>query len=87
MVFSSLFGKRPAEPESPETPAPEPKRSVFDRMRQAVTRTRESLSESISSVVALTREIDQASLDDLEPRLLAADIGSTTTAIIMENLR
>jgi fused signal recognition particle receptor len=88
MVFSSLFGKRPAEPESPEPPAPEqPKLSLFDRMRQAVTRTRESLSDSISSVVALTREIDQASLDELEPRLLAADIGSATTAIIMENLR
>jgi len=89
MVFSSLFGKRPAEPEQPESTAPEPeqKRGLFDRMRQAVTRTRESLSESISSVVALTREVDQASLDSLEPRLLAADIGSATTAIIMENLR
>ncbi|MBS1822386.1 MAG: signal recognition particle-docking protein FtsY [Acidobacteria bacterium] len=89
MVFSSLFGKRPAEPEQPESAASEPeqKRGFFDRMRQAVTRTRESLSESISSVIALTREVDQASLDALEPRLLAADIGSATTAIIMENLR
>lgn len=88
MVFSSLFGKRPAEPESPEKPSAEqPKLSLFDRMKQAVTRTRESLSESLSSVVALTREIDQASLDELEPRLLAADIGSATTAIVMENLR
>jgi fused signal recognition particle receptor len=56
-------------------------------MKQAVTRTRETLSDSISSVIALTREVDQASLDQLEPRLLAADIGSATTAIIMENLR
>ncbi|QNI36336.1 signal recognition particle-docking protein FtsY [Edaphobacter albus] len=89
MVFSSLFGKRPSEPEQPESPAQEqqPKLSLFDRMKQAVTRTRESLSDSISSVVALTREVDQASLDELEPRLLAADIGSATTAIIMENLR
>lgn len=88
MVFSSLFGKRPTQPEPSESPAAEqPKQSLFDRMRQAVTRTRESLSESIGSVVALTREVDQASLDDLEPRLLAADIGSATTAIIMENLR
>lgn len=88
MVFSSLFGKRPAESQSQDTPATEqPKLSLFDRMKQAVTRTRESLSDSLSSVVALTREIDQASLDDLEPRLLAADIGSATTAIIMENLR
>jgi len=89
MVFSSLFGKRPTEPERPDTPDTEsqPKLGLFDRMRQAVTRTRESLSESISSVIALTREVDQASLDELEPRLLAADIGSATTAIIMENLR
>jgi fused signal recognition particle receptor len=56
-------------------------------MKQAVTRTRESFSESISSVIALTREVDEASLTSLEPMLLAADIGSATTAIIMENLR
>lgn len=87
MVFSSLFGKRPTEPEQPEPSAEQPKLSLFDRMKQAVTRTRESLSESISSVIALTREVDQASLDELEPRLLSADIGSATTAIIMENLR
>ena len=56
-------------------------------MKQAVTRTRETFSESISSVIALTREVDEASLTSLEPLLLAADIGSATTAIIMENLR
>jgi len=90
MVFS-LFGKRDKSEQQPDTPsAPEPqeqKRGFFDRMKQAVTRTRESLSESISSVVALTREVDEASLTSLEPILLAADIGSATTAIIMENLR
>jgi fused signal recognition particle receptor len=90
MVFS-LFGKRDKSEQQPDTPsAPEPqeqKRGFFDRMKEAVTRTRESLSESISSVVALTREVDEASLTRLEPMLLAADIGSATTAIIMENLR
>jgi len=91
MVFSSLFGKRdkPEPAESPESPASEstPKLGLFDRMKQAVTRTRETFSESISSVIALTREVDEASLTSLEPLLLAADIGSATTAIIMENLR
>jgi fused signal recognition particle receptor len=90
MAFS-LFGKRDKSEQQPDIPsAPEPleqKRGFFDRMKQAVTRTRESLSESISSVVALTREVDEASLTSLEPILLAADIGSATTAIIMENLR
>jgi fused signal recognition particle receptor len=56
-------------------------------MKQAVTRTRETLSSSISSVIALTREIDESSLDDLEFALLASDIGSVTTNEIISNLR
>src|SRR6202020_1338141 len=87
MAFS-IFGKRPTEPDQTTAPeAQEPKRGFFDRMKQAVTRTRESFTESISSVIALTREVDEASLTSLEPMLLAADIGSATTAIIMENRR
>ena len=84
MAFS-LFGKR----ETPETPEPEPQqpRGLFDRMKQAVTRTRESLASSLSSVVALTREVDEASLDDLELALLASDIGSATTEQIITSLR
>jgi len=84
MAFS-LFGKRDTpDPEQPEPSAP---RGLFDRMKQAVTRTRESLSNSLSSVVALTREVDEASLDDLELALLACDIGSTTTNEIITRLR
>lgn len=56
-------------------------------MKQAVTRTRETLSSSISSVIALTREIDESSLDDLEFALLASDIGAFTTNEIISRLR
>jgi fused signal recognition particle receptor len=87
MAFS-IFGKRQPEPDQPEAPEPqEPKRGLFDRMKQAVTRTRESFTESISSIVALTREVDETTLLNLEPLLLAADLGAPTTAIVMENLR
>jgi len=92
MAFS-LFGKRDKSDQQPEQPtavAPEPqepKRGLFDRMKQAVTRTRESFSESISSVIALTREVDETTLVNLEPLLLAADLGAPTTALVMENLR
>jgi len=90
MAFS-IFGKRDTPTPDPEPQQPEPKgnppRGLFDRMKQAVTRTRESLSSSISSVVALTREVDVASLDDLEFALLACDIGSTTTNEIITSLR
>jgi fused signal recognition particle receptor len=90
MAFS-LFGKRDKPEQQPErTSAPEPqepKRGLFDRMKQAVTRTRESFTESISSVIALTREVDETTLISLEPLLLAADLGAPTTALVMENLR
>ncbi len=95
MAFS-LFGKRDKDPASaadetrvtPQAPDQEPaKRGLFERMKQAVTRTRESLSDSISSVVALTREIDESSLDDLEFALLACDIGAVTTDEIITSLR
>jgi fused signal recognition particle receptor len=88
MAFS-LFGKR-TNPDVPEpagsAPDPQPT-GLFERMKQAVTRTRESLASSISSVVALTREVDDLTLDNLEVALLAADIGSTTTSVIIGNLR
>src|SRR4051812_38426770 len=87
MAFN-FFGKRDKEPE-PQTSAEAPpeRRGFFDRMKQAVTRTRESLTEQISSVVALTREIDEANLDDLELILLRSDIGALTTGEIIANLR
>jgi fused signal recognition particle receptor len=91
MAFS-IFGKRDTPPESNEPEPlpplePDKPRGLFDRMKQAVTRTRESLAGSISSVVALTREVDDASLDDLEFALLAADIGANTTDAIIARLR
>src|ERR1700722_6841328 len=91
MAFS-LFGKRDKsdQPDQPTAVAPEPQQKrggFFDRMKQAVTRTRESFSESISSVIALTREVDETTLTGLEPVLLAADLGAPTTALVLENLR
>jgi fused signal recognition particle receptor len=90
MAFN-LFGKRdkettPDQPSSESEQAPR-KSGFFDRMKQAVTRTRESFTESISSIVALTREVDESTLNSLEPVLLAADLGAPTTALVLENLR
>ena len=100
MAFS-FFGKRGADPgtvdelknvdargghSTASESAPE-KRGFFDRMRQAVTRTRDSFSESIGSVLALAREVDETSLAELETVLLAADIGSATAREIIESLR
>ncbi len=60
------------------------KPSFLERMKEAVTRTRENLSERI---VSFGKEIDRATLDDLEATLIGADLGSTTTREVLNNLR
>src|SRR5262250_2819016 len=63
------------------------KPGFLDRMKEAVTRTRENLSERIEEVVSFNKEIDRATLDDLEATLIGADLGTTTTTEVLEKLR
>ena len=63
------------------------KPSFLDRMKEAVTRTRENLSERIEEVVSFGKEIDRNTLDDLEATLISADLGTTTTQEILGKLR
>ncbi|HUJ96416.1 MAG TPA: signal recognition particle-docking protein FtsY [Terriglobales bacterium] len=65
----------------------EQKPSFFERMKEAVTRTRENLSERIEEVVSFAKEIDRATLDDLEATLISADLGTTTTREVLGKLR
>ena len=65
----------------------EKKSGFFDRMKQAVTRTRENLAERIEDVVSIGKEIDRNTLDDLEGTLLSADLGSATTQQVLTSLR
>lgn len=76
-MIQTLFGSL-NEPE---------KKNIFDRMKQAVSRTRDSLGERIESVIALTREVDESTLEDLEMSLLASDLGVTTTTEVIDALR
>jgi len=63
------------------------KPNFLERMKEAVTRTRENLSERIEEVVSLGKEIDRSTLDDLEATLLGADLGNTTTSEVLSKLR
>src|SRR3989440_446772 len=65
----------------------EEKADFLDRMKQAVTRTRENLAERIEEVVAFGKEIDRNTLDDLEAILIGADLGTTTTEEVLGKLR
>ncbi|MGB9409150.1 MAG: signal recognition particle-docking protein FtsY [Terracidiphilus sp.] len=77
-----LFG---GKEDTSDYPAPEA--GLFSRMKQAVSRTRESLSARIETVVALTRTVDESTLNDLETVLLTSDLGVQTTTAILAALR
>ena len=76
-----------------DTTAPEPEatteapQGLFARMKQAVSRTRESLSSKIDTIAALTRTVDEQALEHLEEALLTSDLGVQTTTTILEALR
>jgi fused signal recognition particle receptor len=84
-MITSLFGSK--EPQKPDDSADEPKLGFLDRMRQAVSRTRESFSAKISDLAALTRTVDESSLSNLESILLSSDLGVPTTTAILDALR
>jgi fused signal recognition particle receptor len=82
-MIQKLFGN-----DQPEQPTgPKPGKNLFDRMRQAVSRTRESFSQKIADLAALTRTVDESALDELETALLTSDLGVPTTTAILEALR
>jgi fused signal recognition particle receptor len=65
----------------------EEKPSFLERMKQAVTRTRESLNERIDDLASIGKEIDRDTLDELEATLIGADLGTATTTAVLETLR
>ncbi|HJQ22462.1 MAG TPA: signal recognition particle-docking protein FtsY [Blastocatellia bacterium] len=64
---------------------PEP--DIVDKLKEAVTATRETLSESIEAVVGVKRQIDADVLDQLEEALIGADIGVQTALDIIDKAR
>jgi fused signal recognition particle receptor len=88
-MITSLFGsKEPSKPDASAEDSPaERKTGLFDRMRQAVSRTRESFSAKISDLAALTRTVDESALENLESILLSSDLGVPTTTAILDALR
>jgi len=79
-MIQTLFGSLKEE-EEPK------KKGFFDRMKEAVSRTRENLEERIEGVLSLTRTVDESALEELEMILIASDIGVTTSAEIVSTLR
>lgn len=87
------FGKRPkteadaaAAPGSDTSSADAPKAGFFSRLKAGLSRTRENLAQSLGSLLLGKKAIDQDLLDELETRLLTADVGIKATASILAEL-
>ena len=78
-MIQTLFGSLEEEKEK--------KPGLFDRMKQAVTRTRENLTARIDDIVSIGKEIDRNTLDELEATLISADLGMVTTEQVLGKLR
>jgi len=60
---------------------------MFDRMRQAVSRTRDTLQDRMDDLLTLARPLDESALEELEGILIASDVGVATSQEIIARLR
>ncbi|HLT63736.1 MAG TPA: signal recognition particle-docking protein FtsY [Pseudohongiella sp.] len=69
-------------------PAAEPVKSggFFSRLKQGLSRTRETLAEGLSSLIVGRKTIDAELLDEIEMQLLTADVGIEATDQIIQSL-
>ncbi|MEE1900680.1 signal recognition particle-docking protein FtsY [Pseudomonas asiatica] len=91
-----------APPAIPERPAPEPaapvaaapvaaqaeqaKPGFFARLKQGLSKTSASIGEGMASLFLGKKVIDDDLLDEIETRLLTADVGVEATSTIVQNL-
>ncbi|MDA0427116.1 signal recognition particle-docking protein FtsY [Stutzerimonas frequens] len=68
---------------APEAPT---KLGFFARLRQGLSKTSASIGEGMASLFLGKKAIDDDLLDELETRLLTADVGVEATTAIMQNL-
>ncbi|WP_425317694.1 signal recognition particle-docking protein FtsY [Pseudomonas nitroreducens] len=84
------------EPEPAPQPEPEPqarpaaaetsKLGFFARLKQGLSKTSASLGEGMASLFLGKKAIDDDLLDEIETRLLTADVGVEATTAIVQNL-
>ncbi|MDH1009035.1 signal recognition particle-docking protein FtsY [Pseudomonas nicosulfuronedens] len=84
------------EPEPAPQPEPEPqakpatsepaKIGFFARLKQGLSKTSASLGEGMASLFLGKKAIDDDLLDEIETRLLTADVGVEATTTIVQNL-
>nr|WP_274522180.1 signal recognition particle-docking protein FtsY [Ectothiorhodospira mobilis] len=78
---------RAPETRAPETRAPETgKTGLFSRLRQGLSKTSSTLTEGMAGLVLGKKAIDDELMEELETRLLMADVGIEATERILDHL-
>lgn len=74
-------------PEAHDVPlASEEKKGFFSRLKQGLQKTRSQLSEGLAGLILGKKEIDAELLEEIEERLLIADVGTAATQMIIKDL-
>ncbi|AZE81110.1 signal recognition particle-docking protein FtsY [Pseudomonas synxantha] len=76
----------PAVIEEPIVPAETSKTGFFARLKQGLSKTSASIGEGMASLFLGKKVIDDELLEDIETRLLTADVGVEATAVIIQSL-
>ena len=74
-MIQTLFGSTSSEP------------NLLERLKAGIQKTRAGLMEKLEDAVGGRKEIDAGVLEELDYALITADIGTQTTAEILERIR
>ncbi|ONH51805.1 fused signal recognition particle receptor [Pseudomonas cedrina] len=74
------------EPEPVAAAAETSKTGFFARLKQGLSKTSASIGEGMASLFLGKKVIDDELLEDIETRLLTADVGVEATAVILQSL-
>nr|WP_143287260.1 signal recognition particle-docking protein FtsY [Caloramator quimbayensis] len=59
----------------------------FDKLKEGLTKTRDSLADKIGEVLSLNKKIDEELFEELEEAMIMSDIGYKTSSEIIDTLR
>lgn len=87
-MFRHLFQRRSSErPTSEETPSRQNEPGFFQRLKEGLAKTRQSLTSRLTGLLRFGRTIDESLYEELEELLIEADVGVETTMRLVERIR
>ena len=83
---NNTFTEEPKEPKEISS-SYENKKGFFGRLKERLTKTRETLISRVDHLVLGKKEIDEDLLDELEEILITSDLGVLTTQALIDSVQ